>query len=181
MGDSKAQERKFLADAGTAAEYIAERNKSAGAVLECCIETAEDSFTNLRLVDALFGKIAASEKEISILKEQLDRELEWEDYETEENVRQGDYGYLARQSDTRFLTDEEAKDMLYDWYGFAKEKVVIQKTVPSYQMNRHRKLRRMGNLDRRPAYNSTDWNYIRFDCGAMAYELHNGTLNFFVH
>lgn len=25
-------------------------------------------------------------------------------------------------------------------------------------------------------YNSTDWNYIRFTCGRMSYELYNDTL-----
>lgn len=30
-------------------------------------------------------------------------------------------------------------------------------------------------------YNATDWNYIRFDCGSMEYELDNGNLRFYIH
>lgn len=88
---------------------------------------------------------------------------------------------VFKQSDTRFLTDKEAKNILYDWYGFAKEKLVIQKAVSVYQINRHRQLRKTGEAERCPAYNATDWNYIRFDCGAMSYELYNDTLKLFLH
>ncbi len=76
---------------------------------------------------------------------------------------------------------EEAKVILYNWYGFAKEKIIIHKTIPTYQINRHRQIRNTGMVDRRPAYNATDWNYIRFDCGGMSYELYNDILSFFIH
>lgn len=129
--------------------------------------------------DDLSDRLKQAEKEIDSLKQQLDAELEWKDYEITENVRQDGYDKLVKQSGTRFLTDEEAKDILYDWYGFAKEKLVIQKTVPVYQINRHRCLRKTGEVERRPVYNATDWNYIRFDCGGMSYELYNDSLNLF--
>ena len=61
-----------------------------------------------------------------------------------------DYNELVKQGGTRFLTDKEAKEILYDWYGFAKEKLVIQKTVPAYQMNRHHQLRK-----------TVKWNAVR--------------------
>ena len=118
-------------------------------------------------------------KEIDSLKQQLDMAMEWKDYEIEGSVQQDNYDKLVNQHDTRFLTDEEAKEILYDWYGFAKEKLVIQKAVPVYQINRHRQLRIIGELERRPVYNATDWNYIRFDCGAVSYELYNDTLKLF--
>ena len=60
-----------------------------------------------------------------------------------------------------------------------KKKLVIQKTVPVYQINRHHCLRKTGEAERRPAYNATDWNYIRFDCGAMSYELYNDSVKLF--
>ena len=69
----------------------------------------------------------------------------------------------------------------YNWYGFTKEKIIIRRTIPTYEVNRHRQLRQVGEIDRAPLYNATDWNYIRFDCGCMAYELHNDTLRPFVH
>ena len=54
--------------------------------------------------------------------------------------------------------------------------VVILRTAPIYEINRHRQLREVGAVDRAPLYNSTDWNYIRFTCGRMSYELYNDTL-----
>ena len=66
------------------------------------------------------------------------------------------------------MSDEKAKDLLYEWYGFAKEKIKIHRTLPRYEVNRHRQLRKVGEIDRAPLYNATDWNYIRFDCGCMS-------------
>jgi hypothetical protein len=31
------------------------------------------------------------------------------------------------------MTDDEAKDLLYDWFGFAREKVTILHSVPTYE------------------------------------------------
>ncbi len=59
-------------------------------------------------------------------------------------------------------------------------KIKIIRTVPICQINRHRQGRRIGEEERLPLYNATDWNYIRFDCGMMQYELYDGDLRFFV-
>ena len=65
--------------------------------------------------------------------------------------------------------------------GFAKEKIKIHRTLPRYEVNRHRQLRKVGEIDRAPIYNATDWNYIRFDCGCMSYELYNDNLRPYLH
>lgn len=96
-------------------------------------------------------------------------------------MQQADYERLASQSDTEHLSDEKAKDLLYEWYGFAREKIKIHHSVPVYEVNRHRRLRKVGELDRSPLYNATDWNYIRFDCGCMSYELYNDNLRPYLH
>lgn len=113
---------------------------------------------------------------IAKLEAQLEREQEWKAHEDTDNVSQADYTKLASDSSTKHMTDDEAKDLLYDWYGFAKEKLTIYHSVPVYEVNRHRELRKTGELDRSPLYNATDWNYIRFDCGCMSYELHDDDL-----
>ena len=77
------------------------------------------------------------------------------------------------------MSDEQAKDLLYNWYGFARDKIKICHNVPVYEVNRHRLLRKVGELDRPPLYNATDWNYIRFDCGCMGYELYNDNLRLY--
>ncbi len=95
------------------------------------------------------------------------------------NVTQFGYENLAHDTGTRCLDDEEAKDMLYKHFGFAKEKIEIIRSVPTYEINRHNQLRAVGTAERRPLYNATDWNYIRFNCCGTAYELYNDSLRFF--
>ena len=121
------------------------------------------------------------EARIAELEKALEREQEWKPYEDTDNVPQADYERLASQSDTEHLSDEKAKDLLYEWYGFAREKIKIHHSVPVYEVNRHRRLRKVGELDRSPLYNATDWNYIRFDCGCMSYELYNDNLRPYLH
>jgi predicted phage-related endonuclease len=120
--------------------------------------------------------------QIESLKQQLEREQEWKpiDYEATGNLKQSEYAKLANASCPRIMTDEEAKDLLYDWYGFAKEKVTIHHEIDKLEVNRHRALRKVGTISREPLYNATDWNYIRFDCGCMSYELINDNLRPFV-
>lgn len=123
----------------------------------------------------------AAKERIAELEKALEREQEWRLYEDTDNVQQTDYKELASQSDTERMSDEKAKDLLYGWYGFAKEKIKIHHSVPVYEVNRHRTLRKVGELDRSPLYNATDWNYIRFDCGCMCYELYNDNLRPYIH
>ncbi len=127
------------------------------------------------------GTHKAMEERIAELEKTLEREQEWQPYENTDNVQQSDYERLANQSDTERMSDEKAKDLLYEWYGFAKEKIKIHHSVPVYEVNRHRRLRQVGELDRSPLYNATDWNYIRFDCGCMSYEFYNDNLRPYIH
>lgn len=119
--------------------------------------------------------------EIAELEKALEREQEWRPYKDIDNVEQADYERLASQSDTERMSDEKAKDLLYEWYGFAREKIKIHHSVPVYEVNRHGNLRKVGELDRSPLYNATDWNYIRFDCGCTCYELQNDNLRPYMH
>lgn len=119
--------------------------------------------------------------QIANLERNLEREQGWRPYEIVGNVQQADYKKIVSQLDTKFLSDDEAKDLLYEWYGFVKEKILIHHSVPAYEINRHRQLRESGQWDRLPVYNSTDWNYIRFDCGCMSYELYNDNLCLYLH
>ena len=70
----------------------------------------------------------------------------------------------------------KAIEEAYNDYGFAAEKVKIFHSTPIYEINRHGQLRQIGTADRSPLYNATDWNYIRFNCGCMSYELVDDTL-----
>lgn len=190
---TKEQERKALAQIKKIVEGLGE-DSYIGTAFEGCFEIAEENIENdfacsmkqryeRASEEAASFEAQASEykKQVERLTTQLEREQEWRPYEDTDNVSQQDYERLVEQGDTKYLTDDEAKDLLYDWYGFAKEKITIYHSVPKYEVNRHRTLRKVGEIDRRPAYNATDWNYIRFDCGAMSYELHDDNLRFFIH
>lgn len=125
--------------------------------------------------------IASRDAEIERLAKEVEREQEWKPYTDADNVQQSDYEQLREDSSTRVMTDAEARDLLYNWYGFAPEKVKILHSVPTFEVNRHRQLRKTGEVERLPLYNATDWHYIRFDCGRMSYELDNDSLRPFVH
>lgn len=92
--------------------------------------------------------------EIERLKKQLEREQEWKPYEDADAVSQADYDELAASGGADRMTDDEAKALLYNWYGFAKEKVEILRTAPIYEVNRHRQLRKIGEAKRAPLYNN---------------------------
>ena len=128
---------------------------------------------SIRLLEHVIGEYEAR---IAKLNADLEREQEWSSYEDNNYVSEEDYQNLANCRDTKILSDEEAKQLLYDWYGFAKDKVTILRSIPRYEKKRHNRLRTVGETERLPLYNATDWNYIRFSCGCMSYELHNDNL-----
>lgn len=196
---TKEQELKAL---DKIAEIVAELGKDSyiGTAFEGCFAIAEENIDNDFLgsmrqkyerasEEAADFEAQASEHrkqverltaQVERLTAQIEREQEWKPYEDTHTVSQADYERLVDpRSGTRYLSDDEAKELLYDWFGFAKERIKIHHSVPTYEISRHHQLRKVGEVDRRPAYNATDWHYIRFDCGTMAYELYNDSLRFF--
>lgn len=117
--------------------------------------------------------------QIKRLQEQLEREQEWRPYEDGDNVRQADYDRLRASG--REWDEDEAKAWISDDFGFDPERIEILRSVPVYEINRHRQLRRTGEAERLPLYEASDWNYVRFNCGLMSYELSNGQLRLFAH
>ena len=104
---------------------------------------------------ARFKKQNAAEKDVKALEEKiakleaaLEREEEWKPFVDGQNYQQDRYDELKNAGGTRVMTDEEAKDLLYDWYGFAREKIKIYHAVPAYEVNRHRQLRKVGEVER---------------------------------
>lgn len=193
MITTKEQERKALVQIKKIVDGLGKDSYIATA-FEGCFEIAEQNINNdfacsmkqnfeRASKKALKFEAQAAEykKQVEELTAQLEKEQAWMPYEDTNNVSQHDYELLVSQDDTKLLSDDEAKELLYNWYGFAKEKTKIHHSIPKYEVNCHRQLRVVGEIDRRPAYNSTDWNYIRFDCGAMTYELHDDNLRFYVH
>lgn len=135
----------------------------------------------IKSVDESNRAVKALEEEMKRLKDALEREQEWKPYVDEHNVQQDRYENLRNSGSTQELSDAEAIDLLNKWFGFDKDRIKIVRTLPQYEVNRHRRLRKVGEIDRKPLYNATDWNYICFNCGMMGYELFNGELRFYIH
>lgn len=128
--------------------------------------------------EALSNLQIANEK-IARLEANLDRELEWRPYEDTHNVSQNDYDTLANDRDTQELTDEEAADIIAREFGFDRSKIVIIHEVLTYEINRHRQLRKTGTTPRKALFNAWDWNYIVFNIKGnvtMGWEMHDGEL-----
>ena len=142
-----------------------------------------DEITRLRSqmleIEKQFKKdVADRDRRIDQLTAELDRELEWRPSTgTGTNMDQGRYEELA--SAGRTMTDEEAKAFISDECGFAPEKIHILHEASTYEVNKHHRLRKSGTFDRAPVYESTDWNYVRFDCASFMYELVIGELRFY--
>lgn len=111
-------------------------------------------------------------------QQELDKELGWTAYEDERRISEKDYIRLAAQTDTKVLTEEEAKDLIFEEFGFAKETVfIITERVALEVDKRHRIRSTHRMMNRQPLYNATDWNYIGFECRGYSYEMVNGELN----
>lgn len=119
-----------------------------------------------------------SDRRIALLTAELDRELEWKPADDAgTNMDQKDYEHLARSG--RKMTDQEAKEFIADECGFDVEKIKIHHKASAYEVNKHRRLRVAAEYDREPVYESTDWNYVRFDCAGFMYEFINGEIRFY--
>ena len=126
------------------------------------------------------------EKRIADLQAQLDKELEWKPSEgTGTNMTQADYESLLAcctgdHGDPHVMSEGEARMLVAEEFGCNPERVEIITTVHTYEVNKHRQLRKAAAYTRQPLYNATDWNYVRFNvrgagCTWM-YEMINGEL-----
>ena len=144
---SKDQERAALASIMQIVKNLGPESYLSAA-FQGCFELAEENLTN--------GFLSSSESKF--------------------NVEQADYQELASCAGTERLTDEQAADLIVRELGFAQEKVKILHSVDQEEVNRHHRVRRVGEIERMPLYNASDWNYVRFDCAGRCYELFNGEL-----
>lgn len=199
MVTTKEQERKALAKIREIVKSLGE-NSYVGTAFEGCFEIAEENI-EYDFADSMKGRLETArecadrsdetakklydenqslKQKIERLEAQLERELEWEHYESKDAVSQFAYENLANQEDTKQLDIFTAKEMISRDYGFAYDKIEIITSVPVQEINRHQQLRTVGYAERNPLYNATDWNYIRFDCCGVEYEYYNGNLRFFI-
>lgn len=108
----------------------------------------------------------------------LDRELDWHEYLDDDRIKDKDYKRLAADIDVRRLTDDEAKDIVSEEFGFARERVAIIRQIFALQINKYHQIRKTDRvIQRDPLYSVSDWNYIAFSCAGYSYEMVNGELN----
>lgn len=126
---------------------------------------------------------AMLEKKIARLEAELEKEQEWKPYVDKHNYSDEKYDQLASAGIADELTDDEAVDMIAKEFGFVRESISIICRAPVYEINRHNRLRQVGQKVRRPRFATWDWNYIRFNVitnVTRAYEMVNGELKSFM-
>ena len=127
--------------------------------------------------DAMEERIARQADIINDLQTKLDAELEWtpcKDAGT--RMTQRDYVKLREDRFTKTMTDEEAANFIAEELGFNAARVKIIHKAETYEVNKHHRMRVAETYDREPLYESTDWNYVRFDVNGIEYEYINGQL-----
>lgn len=109
----------------------------------------------------------------------LEVEQEWRPYQYKGMISDEKYRELVNTEISHPMTDEDAKKLICDTYGFEKDKIQIVRTVESYEKNRHGKIRvakHSAAKSRCPYYASSDWNYILFSVLGNMYEYRDGGL-----
>lgn len=130
--------------------------------------------------DAMEERIERQAGIINDLQAQLDAELEWtpcKDAGT--RMTQRDYVKLKEDRFTKTMTDEEAANFIAEELGFNAARVKIIRKAETYEVNKHHRMRVAETYDREPLYESTDWNYVRFDVNGIGYEYINGQLTLY--
>lgn len=123
-------------------------------------------------------EIADRDRQIAALTAELDKELEWKPSTCAgTNMDQWRYQELAHAG--RKMTEDEAKQFIAEECGFDPEKISILHQASTYEANKHSRLRVSAKYERDPVYESTDWNYVRFDCACFMFELVNGDLKLY--
>lgn len=163
-GDKDAFCKAWVAASGPAKLYAARAHH---------IEQLENCLGELRkeyLTEAKRLKARIAELELD-----LEKELDWKDTDgAGTTMEQGRYEHLERCG--RKLTEEEAKQLVHEEFGFDPEMVEIIAEVSTYQVNKYHQLRKKETFERVPCYEATDWNYVRFNCRGWQYEMVNGQL-----
>lgn len=130
--------------------------------------------------DRTFKEMADKyDRKIKLLQAQLDAELDWKPSSGGTNMEQARYEKLLNCGTSKKLTVEEAKQFIADECGFDPDKIHIVKEVSTYEVNKYRQTRKSATFTREPVYESTDWNYVRFDCANFMYEFVNGEIRFY--
>lgn len=194
MISTKEQERKALEKIKAIVDGLGENSYIATA-FKGCFEIAEQNI-EYDFADSLQERLKIAELERDKAKSEskfymeeynkvqtdfekttalLDKELEWKDCSNMgTQMTQADYEHLEQCGET--LTEDSAKALIAEEFGFDPRKIKIITTVDTYESNKYHRTRKKETYSRNPVNCSTDWNYIRFNCSDWYYEMINGQL-----
>ena len=165
-GDKEAFCRKFVQEGHIAVIANARQRRQLAEIQELKKETVSQT-----------KEIGLLQNQVRKLQKALDRELDWKPVKgVGTNLSQERYEKLRDAAGTESLSYEKALKLIHREFGFDPAMVEIEQIVCTYEANKYKRLRPSEEYRRKPLYNSSDWNYIRFDCGGYCYEMINGEL-----
>lgn len=126
--------------------------------------------------EALQCRVRILESGMRNLQFLYDKEQEWKPYENKKLYSQEEYDKLA--DDVPEMDTDAAVKFVADSFGFNPDKILIKDKYPKQEINRHGLIRivRGECYERKPLYESTDYNYILFSCAGINYECVDGEL-----
>jgi hypothetical protein len=136
-------------------------------------------------IDKLNAELAQTRERIKVLKRKTGTNLSQADYEQLEKAAAGSYSTLDRSGNSvvkenGYLTDEEALILINDEFGFEVSRIKILREAEIDVTKEGARYVELIKVPRRPVYESTDWNYIRFNVRGCAaewqYEMVNAQL-----
>ncbi|MBQ8922495.1 MAG: hypothetical protein IJ060_10120 [Oscillospiraceae bacterium] len=156
--------------------YVENKNGMAGMIARLADTEYERAVRNheIELKNAR-SEIAHLREQLEKTKAQLDRELEWHPATgIGTNMTEHDYQLLA--DDTAPMSELDAIRRIHQECRFDMAHIKIVTTVSTYEVNKHHECRVSKTFARQPVWASSDWNYIRFNVGALQWEIVNGEL-----
>lgn len=140
------------------------------------MEKHEQERESHKAIEAKEAEIRDLKRLVQTLSEKLDKELEWKSRGLLSGMDQKRYEELEGSAGTKYINEYEAKDWIEEEFGFRKDLIQIITELKTYEVNKYNQLRQTETVIRKPVYNATDWNYIRFNVQSWQYEVINGQL-----
>jgi len=155
--------RRYRENVDGLAEKVQLAAEHARAKREKAIEEEKES---LRI------EISDLHRDIASVLEKVRRLEAWRPYEVS-LMETHKYIELWDSRTSEFDSAEDVKRWIACEFGFNPGTIRIVEEIPMYEKSREGRIRKTGGVEeRKPAYYSTDWNYIRFDVetGSSTYQ-----------
>ena len=155
--------RRYRDNVDGLAEKIQMAAEIARAKRDKAIEEERESFRK---------EISDLHRDIASVLEKVKRLEAWRLFEVSQ-MHMHEYIDLWDSRTSKFDFAEDVKRWIACEFGFNPGAIKIVEEIPVYEKSREGKIRKTGEVEeRKPAYYSTDWNYIRFDVetGSSTYQ-----------